>query len=59
MSEAQAIQEWAAEMKKSRDKWVITWEDGRTVNYYGNNPDKTARNSKEFAWGLTYTVTKN
>lgn len=59
MSETQAVQGLAAEMKKSRDNWTITWEDGDTVNYYGDDPDKYARSTKEFAWGMTYTVTKN
>ena len=59
MTETQEIQGLAAEMKKSRDNWTITWEDGDTVNYYGDDPDKYARSTKEFAWGMTYTVRKN
>lgn len=58
MSEATALQELAAEMKKSRDKWTITWSDGYSVNYYGDDLDRYARSTKEFAWGLTYTTTK-
>ncbi len=56
---ATAIQAMATKMKKSRDKWTITWENGDSVNYYGADPDRYARSTKEFAWGLKYTTTKN
>ncbi len=59
MTEAREIQSLAAEMKKSRDNWTITWEDGDSVNYYGDDPRRYARSTKEYAWGLSYTVTKN
>ena len=58
-SEATGISELATQLKSSRDHWTITWSDGHTFEYYGNYPDKCARRTKEFAWGMTYTVTKN
>ncbi len=59
MNDATAIQEFATEMKKSRNNWTITWQDGLAVNYYGTDPDRFAQGTKEFAWGMTYTVEEN
>ncbi len=58
MNATQTIQEFADAMKTGRDAWTITWQDGDTIDYYGADPDRYARSTKEYGWGMTYTVAR-